>query len=60
MPSDTDKLKCIERELVYRKRVYPRLVAKGTMSEETARHEIALMQAIADDYRSLAQQELLF
>lgn len=54
MISNQDKLRCIERELRYRNRIYLRLVANGKMSRELCDREIELMQAIADDYRALA------
>lgn len=52
-----DKLKCIERELSYRHRVYDRLIERGKMTERQAVREIELMEAIAADYRALDQAE---
>jgi hypothetical protein len=52
-----DKLKCIERELSYRRRVYDRLIERGKMTERQAVREIELMEAIAADYRTLDQAE---
>jgi hypothetical protein len=46
-----DKLASVEREIKYREYVYPRRVANKTMSQEKADREIAIMKAIADDYR---------
>lgn len=40
----------IERELAQRKRVYPRLVAAGKMTDGFAAAQIALMEAILKDY----------
>jgi hypothetical protein len=57
--TDTDKLKCAERELEMRKRVYPRWVEAGKMSLAKAAHEIATMDAIVADYRKLADKERL-
>jgi hypothetical protein len=48
--TDADKRACALRELKMRRRVYKRWVAEGRMSEAEAEREIALMQAIADDY----------
>jgi hypothetical protein len=49
---NTDELvKCAEREVAYRRRVYPRLVADHRMSREQAGREIALMEAIAEELR---------
>jgi hypothetical protein len=38
------------REVALRKNVFRRKVQAGTMTAEKAEHEIAVMQAIADDY----------
>jgi hypothetical protein len=54
-----DKLACIERELRYRLRVYPRRVAEGKMSEQQMRREISIMEAIAADLRGNAERERL-
>jgi hypothetical protein len=54
-----EKMQCADRELLYRKRVYPRLVGKGRMTLEAARREIAIMEEIAADYRALAAEEPL-
>ena len=53
--TETDKLKCAERELAMRKRVYPRLVKQDRMSAGEAAHEIACMEEIAADYKCRAQ-----
>ena len=54
-----EKLKCAEREVGFRKRVYERRVADGRMSRQKADDEISAMQAIADDYRQKAAGERL-
>ena len=54
-----DKLKCIEREVHMRLRVYPRWVEQGRITAEKAARETALMTAIAQDYRRLAERERL-
>lgn len=46
----TEKFKEIERELLMRRRVYPRFVEQKKMSQTQADRQIALMDAIADDY----------
>ena len=52
MPEITRQAKreCAERELRMRRRVYPRWVASGRMSQAQAAKEIATMEAIAADY----------
>lgn len=39
---------CATRELLYRVRVYARLVANEKMTADNAQREIAMMRAIAD------------
>lgn len=48
--TDAEKRACAYRELEMRRRLYPRWVADGRMTEAEADREIALMQAIAEDY----------
>jgi len=43
-----DLLGCCSRELALRERVYPKFVAKGTMSEAKAEKEIALMRSVVE------------
>jgi hypothetical protein len=57
MITTQDKLKCVERELRYRHRVYGRLVERGKMSEPQRHQEIKIMEAILDDYRQLVDDE---
>jgi hypothetical protein len=45
------KLAAIEREIKQRKRVYPRLIAQGKMTDGFAASQIAVMESIAEDYR---------
>ena len=43
-----DLLGCCRRELAQRQRVYPKWVAKGTLSEKKAEKELELMQHVVD------------
>lgn len=54
------KLACAKCELEMRKRVYPRLTETGKMTSDKAAHEIAVMQAIVDDYQERLEDEQLF
>jgi hypothetical protein len=54
-----DKQRCAEREVAWRRRVYAGRVANGRMTPNQARHEIATMQQIAEDYAELAKSERL-
>jgi len=47
-----DKIKCLEREIAYREKVYGRLVVNGTMRAEEAYRQVAIMQAILEDYKA--------
>lgn len=49
--TDEDKFRCAERELKLRRRAYPRWVELGKMDAKVAEREIAIMEAIAEDYR---------
>lgn len=48
------KHKAIERELHYRRRVFPRLVSQGKMTQGAAAEQIALFEAISADYAAQA------
>jgi len=57
--SATTKLAAVERELKYRKHVYPRQIEAGKMTDGFAAAQIAVFEAIAADYRALAEKERL-
>jgi len=42
------QIRCVERELWFRRKVYPKRVAVGSMTQEDANKEIAVMQAVKD------------
>jgi len=54
-----DKREAVDRELSYRKRVFPRLIANGKMSNYQAATQIAIFEAIRDDYAKQEQGERL-
>jgi hypothetical protein len=56
--SPEQKIACLTREIAFRKRVYGRKVADGTMLPEKADHEIGCMQAILRDIERLHGQTL--
>lgn len=41
-----DQIKCVEREIAMRERVYPRQVQTGKMKQQAADHELAAMKAV--------------
>lgn len=48
---------CAERELRYRRNVYPKLVAGGRMSQQIADRELSQMEAIRQHFADLAGAE---
>lgn len=54
-----DKLDAVKRELGYRRHVYARRVAEGRMTQAKADREIAVMEAISQDYETQAGKERL-
>lgn len=48
-----EKLKAIQRELAFRRSLYPKWVTAGRIDQEKASREIAVMEAIAKDYQDL-------
>jgi hypothetical protein len=46
-----DKLKEVERELKYRRFVYPKAIERNQMTVKASNRQMHIMEAIADDYR---------
>lgn len=59
MHTAADKKKAIERELNYRRRVYPRWIADGRMTQKLADQQIEIFEAIRDDYAKAETTERL-
>lgn len=57
--TNDQKLKAVERELSFRRRVYARRVADKKMTQSLADEQIAIFEAIQSDYRALVEKELL-
>jgi len=55
----TEKHAAIVRELKMRRGVYPHWISVGKISPHVAAYQIAIMEAIAEDYEKLAQEERL-
>jgi hypothetical protein len=53
------KRKAVERELTYRRRVFPRLIDGGKMTRQTADEQIAIFEAIKADYAEAETKERL-
>ncbi len=52
------QIKCVEREITYRKRVYARQVSLGRMSEVFADQQIKLMEAVLKTVQELRNADL--
>ena len=57
--TNAEKRKEAQREVDYRKYVYPRRVMDKKMTQQQADRQTAIMQEIADEYDTLAQKEWL-
>lgn len=53
------KRKAVERELSYRRRVYPRWIADKKMTQQFADEQIAIFEAISVDYATAERNERL-
>ena len=49
----------IKRELSYRKYIYPKKIDYGTMSQKLADYQIAIFEAILQDYVEAEKKERL-
>ena len=56
--SDQQKYEAAAREVRFRQRVYARRVAAEKMTKEQADREIAVMEEIAQDYRTKSELPL--
>lgn len=52
-----DMIKCVEREIGMRMRVYPRWIEQHKMSIEKADSEIRTMQAVLDRLKKLREED---
>lgn len=49
--TDDDKIKELDREIMWRHRVYPKLIRAGKMRPEAATRQLQVMNAILEDYK---------
>lgn len=52
-----DKFKELLREIKQRQHVYPRLIDAGKLTKQKADQQLAVIEAIAEDYRDAADRE---
>ena len=57
MSDNFTKLRELDREIGYRRHVFPKLIAQGRMKQDDADRRIAIMEEIADDYRAKVREE---
>lgn len=55
----TEQIKCVQREIDMRNRVYPRLVINGKMTQGQADKELNLMKAVYQTLSIVQQKHLL-
>lgn len=55
----SDQVDCVRREIAQRRRVYPRLIERGKMTQVAADREIARMEAVLASIEKLRQGEKL-
>jgi hypothetical protein len=55
----TEKLEAMRRELKWRKRVFPNRVETRRMTPHEAKYQIAIIEAIIEDYMQMAELERL-
>lgn len=53
-----DEIACVQREIRKRLEVYPKLVRRGTMTEDKAQHEIAVMTQVLKRLEAIRQPGL--
>jgi hypothetical protein len=51
------QIACVKRELMLRRRNYPKWVAAGTMTEQRAHEQIELMEAVHDELERIRKDE---
>lgn len=52
-----EQLDCIERELRFRRHVYPRRVADGKMTPAAADHQIAVMESVKATLEQIGREQ---
>lgn len=53
------QIKCVERELRFRAKVYVRLVEQGQLTQQKSDYEMAAMAAVLDTLKRMQKGEML-
>jgi hypothetical protein len=52
-----EQIACVKRELMLRRRNYPKWIAAGTMTQQRAAEQIELMEAVHDELERIRKDE---
>ena len=55
----SEQIACVRREIAMRRRVYPRWIESGKMTQAKADREIAVMEAVLATLEKLSEHERL-
>lgn len=56
----TEQMKAVRREIDYRKRLYPKWVADGRMTQQEANYQIELMEYVLNTLNAVLEFERSF
>lgn len=59
MSTIDEQMACVEREIKMRRRVYPRWVQDGRMTQAKADSEVRAMEAVAETLRGIQEKSRL-
>ena len=60
MVTITEQIKVVRREIDYRKRLYPKWVADGRMTQQEANYQIELMEYVLNTLNAVLEFERSF
>lgn len=60
MVTITEQMKGVRREIDYRKRLYPKWVAEGRMTQQEANYQIELMEYVLNTLNAVLEFERSF
>lgn len=55
--SITEQIECVERELWFRRQVYPRRVGEGRMTQQLADRQIAVMESVLATLKGIGREQ---
>ena len=57
-PTIKEQIRCVEREVILRKRLYPRFIEENRLDPDKAKYEIATMEAALETLKSSAGEKV--